>query len=227
MLESEFLDCGYDEKVEVSPAATEVGEDYSLWYSITLFVEDESIIFRECQLWSGGTSVRKRTSSLSEVTLLRSWKPANSAKHFYINTWSTSTLSSTRLNRSVIGPILPRGIEYAKKRVQLRRSLKGIRLCLLDRKHPHLMENLCQQGNGMVAVDYCSSSLSMDWSDVVLAYLSLLQKHNKKIFDMCNIGEEFHLGLKRNEILRECNRILDREDFWNQWSLNNPFTATY
>lgn len=42
---------------------------------------------------------------------------------------------------------------------------------------------------------------------------SLLQKHNKKIFDMCNIGEDYHLGAKRNEVLRECNRILDREDF--------------
>lgn len=41
----------------------------------------------------------------------------------------------------------------------------------------------------------------------------LLQKHNKKLFDMCNLGEEFHLGAKRNEILRECNRILDCEDF--------------
>lgn len=30
MLESEFLEGGGDEKVEVSPAATEVGEDYSL-----------------------------------------------------------------------------------------------------------------------------------------------------------------------------------------------------
>ena len=41
----------------------------------------------------------------------------------------------------------------------------------------------------------------------------LLQKHNKKFFDMCNLGEEFHLGAKRNEVLKECNRILDREDF--------------
>ena len=30
---------------------------------------------------------------------------------------------------------------------------------------------------------------------------------------MCNLGEEYHLGFKRNEILRECNSILDREDF--------------
>jgi len=30
---------------------------------------------------------------------------------------------------------------------------------------------------------------------------------------MCNLGEEFHLGAKRLEVLKECNRILDREDF--------------
>lgn len=30
---------------------------------------------------------------------------------------------------------------------------------------------------------------------------------------MCNVGEEFHLGVKRNEVLGHCNRILDREDF--------------
>jgi hypothetical protein len=30
MLESEFLECACDEKIEVSPAATEVGEHYNL-----------------------------------------------------------------------------------------------------------------------------------------------------------------------------------------------------
>jgi hypothetical protein len=30
---------------------------------------------------------------------------------------------------------------------------------------------------------------------------------------MCNIGEEFYLGKKRNEVLAECNRLLDTEDF--------------
>jgi len=43
--------------------------------------------------------------------------------------------------------------------------------------------------------------------------LRLLQKHNKKLFDMCNVGEEYHLGLKRNQVLRECNNILGQEDF--------------
>mmetsp|Transcript_13517 Transcript_13517/g.15479 ORF Transcript_13517/g.15479 Transcript_13517/m.15479 type:complete len:155 (+) Transcript_13517:30-494(+) len=51
----------------------------------------------------------------------------------------------------------------------------------------------------------------------VLGYLYyqplLLQKHNKKLFDMCNVGEQYHLGKKRNEVLRECNKILNREDF--------------
>jgi len=33
------------------------------------------------------------------------------------------------------------------------------------------------------------------------------------MFDMCNLGEEFYLGRKRNEVLTECNTILDVEDF--------------
>jgi len=41
----------------------------------------------------------------------------------------------------------------------------------------------------------------------------LYLKHNKKLFDMCNIGEQYYLGKKRNEVLRECNRLLDVEDF--------------
>jgi hypothetical protein len=36
-----------------------------------------------------------------------------------------------------------------------------------------------------------------------------LQKHNKKLFDMCNLGDEFYLGQERNKVLKECNRILD------------------
>lgn len=31
---------------------------------------------------------------------------------------------------------------------------------------------------------------------------------------MCNLGEDFYLGQKRNEVLKECNKILDVEDFW-------------
>ena len=38
-------------------------------------------------------------------------------------------------------------------------------------------------------------------------------KHNKRLFDMCNVGEETELGYQRNQVLRECNELLDREDF--------------
>lgn len=38
-------------------------------------------------------------------------------------------------------------------------------------------------------------------------------KYNKRFFDMCNVGEDTELGYKRNVVLRECNEILDREDF--------------
>jgi hypothetical protein len=41
----------------------------------------------------------------------------------------------------------------------------------------------------------------------------LLQKHSKKLFDMSNVGEEYYLGRERNKVLRECNRLLDTEDF--------------
>ena len=42
---------------------------------------------------------------------------------------------------------------------------------------------------------------------------SLFVKHNKKLFDMCNVGEQFELGYARNVVLRRCNTLLDREDF--------------
>ena len=77
------------------------------------------------------------------------------------------------------------------------------------------MENLRKQSHGLVAFSHCSLNLFLRESDVHLIWRSLLQKHNKKLFDMCNLGEEFHLGAKRLEVLRECNRILDREDFWS------------
>lgn len=44
-------------------------------------------------------------------------------------------------------------------------------------------------------------------------YPVFFQKHNKKLFDMCNIGVEYKLGNERNKVLEKCNRILDREDF--------------
>lgn len=38
-------------------------------------------------------------------------------------------------------------------------------------------------------------------------------KYNKRLFDMCNVGEDTELGYKRNMVLRECNKILNTEDF--------------
>ena len=37
--------------------------------------------------------------------------------------------------------------------------------------------------------------------------------HNKKFFDMCNVGEQYELGFARNTVLRRCNKLIDREDF--------------
>lgn len=42
---------------------------------------------------------------------------------------------------------------------------------------------------------------------------ALFIKHNKKLFDMCNVGEQYELGYARNVVLRRCNALLDREDF--------------
>ena len=42
---------------------------------------------------------------------------------------------------------------------------------------------------------------------------SLFILHNKKLFDMCNVGEQYELGFARNVILRQCNDILGRIDF--------------
>jgi hypothetical protein len=37
--------------------------------------------------------------------------------------------------------------------------------------------------------------------------------HNKKFFDMCNVGAQYELGAARIKVLQQCNRLLDREDF--------------
>jgi hypothetical protein len=42
---------------------------------------------------------------------------------------------------------------------------------------------------------------------------ALFVKHNKKLFDMCNVGEQYELGYARNVVLRRANVLLDREDF--------------
>jgi hypothetical protein len=42
---------------------------------------------------------------------------------------------------------------------------------------------------------------------------SLFIFHNKKYFDMCNVGEQYELGYARNVVLRKCNLLTGREDF--------------
>ena len=42
---------------------------------------------------------------------------------------------------------------------------------------------------------------------------SLFIFHNKKFFDMCNVGEQYELGFARNVVLEQCNKLTDREDF--------------
>jgi hypothetical protein len=41
----------------------------------------------------------------------------------------------------------------------------------------------------------------------------LFRNHNRRYFDMLNIGSEYELGAERNRILEECNRIAHRADF--------------
>lgn len=42
---------------------------------------------------------------------------------------------------------------------------------------------------------------------------SLFVLHNKKFFDMCNVGEQYELGYARNVVLRKCNNLTERQDF--------------
>ena len=37
--------------------------------------------------------------------------------------------------------------------------------------------------------------------------------HNKKYFDMCNMGEQYEVGFARLAVLKRCNALLDTEDF--------------
>ena len=38
-------------------------------------------------------------------------------------------------------------------------------------------------------------------------------KVNKRLFDMCNLGEEYELGKTRNAVLNQCNELQGIEDF--------------
>ena len=44
---------------------------------------------------------------------------------------------------------------------------------------------------------------------------TLFMFNNKKYFDMINVGEQYEVGYARNVVLRKCNLLLDREDFWS------------
>ena len=37
--------------------------------------------------------------------------------------------------------------------------------------------------------------------------------HNKKFFDMCNVGEQYEVGFARNAVLKRVNSLIEREDF--------------
>lgn len=41
----------------------------------------------------------------------------------------------------------------------------------------------------------------------------LFVMHNKKFFDMCNVGIQYEIGRERNEVLKQCNELIDAEDF--------------
>lgn len=42
---------------------------------------------------------------------------------------------------------------------------------------------------------------------------SLFIFHSKKLFDMCNVGEQYEIGYARNVVLKKCNALTDRQDF--------------
>lgn len=173
-----------------------------------IFVEE-----RRCLLKFDDTSAKRKTGSSNEDTLPRRWQPVNCERISCIDTSLTSTPISTKPRKKEIGATWQRGRQFTIKRVQLRRHPQGSRLLILPGQRPALMAYLRQQGNGLLASSHYPSQLHLPCPDVPPTQFSLLQKHNKKIFDMCNIGEDYHLGTKRNEVLKECNRILDREDF--------------
>ncbi len=37
--------------------------------------------------------------------------------------------------------------------------------------------------------------------------------HNKKYFDMLNVGVQYEMGDARQKVLDECNQLLDTQDF--------------
>ena len=77
------------------------------------------------------------------------------------------------------------------------------------------------------ALGLCSMALRMFmvkkfimWPFLPVAFTTYLYRqrqlfvfHNKKFFDMCNVGEQYEVGFARNVVLKNCNALLDREDF--------------
>lgn len=170
----------------------------------------EIIITPKCQQLSEDIFRRNKTSSTQEDGKDHNFKPA-----YWGNLSSKSLLSilipiSTKLNKKETGLISAKGNLLFKifREYNYDVVLKGL-------GYSALVGNVLLSWRIFV-------TKGMVWWPLLVAvpatyyYITplLLQKHSKKLFDMCNVGEEFYLGRKRNEVLRKCNQILDTEDFW-------------
>ena len=161
-------------------------DNYIFEIVIYLLIE---IDFTPCLLKSEDTSERRKTSSLKEDTLPKNFRSANSENNSCKDTSLISTLISTELNNNETGLTSPKGTHSHTQRIQLRRHFERCRLRILHRECRDVLENLRQQGHGMVASFHCPPHLSTSLTNVTPPRFSLLQKHNKKLFDMCNLGE--------------------------------------
>ena len=142
--------------------------------------------------------MRRRTFSSKGDIQLKNSPSANSGRISSPNTSSISIPIYTRHKRKEIGPTLPKGSYILIQVVQLRRRPQGTRIRLPRSQCLNIMENLCQQKHGLVASPHCPPHLHCGSPFVTILLSRLLQKHHKKLFDMCNLGEEYHLGNKRN-----------------------------
>lgn len=179
----------------------------------------EIIIKTLCQQLSDDIFKKSKTSNS-----LVDGKDLNSKPVYWDKPSSKSSLSisipiSTKPNKKGTGPTLPKGTVYNKSREY------NYDVVLKGAGYSALVANVLLSWRIFV-------TKGMVWWPLLVAapatyfYITplLLQKHSKKLFDMCNVGEEFYLGRKRNEILRKCNQILDTEDFWN---LYHPFDPNH
>lgn len=154
--------------------------------------------YRRCLRRFVDTFVKKKIGSSSEVTAPKRCRPATSAKISCDATSSTSKLISTKPRKKGIGPTLPSGNCSPTQRIQLRCGPEGFGIRCIGGQRTTFLAHLRQQGDGVLAFADDSDQLLCSVTDVVVVGSRLLQKHNKKLFDMCNLGEEFHLGAKRN-----------------------------